>query len=98
MLDGDFVIKGIAYHTNTLTIQNPEIVINKADGDKTIAIRTLVLYDDALSQLTVPQKRDFVFRMDVLNQSNSYNIDGRQTISIGYGVYNMQEDCWVFDS
>lgn len=49
MLDGDFVIKGIAYNTNTITIQNPEIVVNKADGDKTIAIRSLVLYDDDLS-------------------------------------------------
>lgn len=49
MLDGDFIIKGIAYNTNTITIQNPEIVVNKADGDKTIAIRSLVLYDDELS-------------------------------------------------
>lgn len=98
MLDGDFIIKGVAYHTNTLTIQNPEIVINKADGDKTIAIRTMVMYDDSLSAQTLAQKKDVVFRMDVLNQSNSYNIDGRQTISIGYGVYNMMEDCWVFDS
>lgn len=53
MLDGDFIIKGVAYHTNTLTIQNPEIVINKADGDKTIAIRTMVMYDDSLSAQTL---------------------------------------------
>lgn len=56
------------------------------------------MHDDALSQYSLGQKKDIVFRMDVLNQSNSYNIEGRQTISIGYGVYNMMEDCWTFDS
>lgn len=48
MMDAEYITKNIVFNS-TIMVETPELVKNKVQGDKTVMVRLLHIYDDSIA-------------------------------------------------